>query len=170
MAKARKKRNFPLAPPADLIPVLSCMFLLIPALLLAMEVASFASVPVSPPLATATDAPPSNETEPFSFRVRVASDGFRITAGRRGLESAETTIAMAGEEHDFAELTKLAQQTKALYPTESTLTLTAEGDVPLSVLVETMDAARGPKCSLAEVHASSVPPPECFFWMVIVES
>ena len=48
---------------ADLIPVLNIMFLLIPALLLAMEVAKFSAITVSPPKFAATADEKKEEKE-----------------------------------------------------------------------------------------------------------
>ena len=49
MARRRKKNAEEGEVEANLIPVMNVMFLLIPALLLAMEVARFAAINVSPP-------------------------------------------------------------------------------------------------------------------------
>jgi len=49
MAKKYRKKNEIVVEDANVLPVMNIMFLMIPALLLAMEVASLAAIGVSPP-------------------------------------------------------------------------------------------------------------------------
>ena len=80
-----KKKRATIPPlEVDLIPVLSCMFLLVPALLLAMEAANWASIPVSPPQFT-TGAEHTDDTVVFvqkRFNPRVCP-GFAPTSRDR---------------------------------------------------------------------------------------
>lgn len=170
MQKRSRSRQEKQVPEADLIPVLSCMFLLIPALLLAMEVASWASITVSPPMVTSDrDAPPKDVTQPMRFTVMVRSDGFLAKVGKHGTaDDAATEIALAGPDHDFAALEALARELKQRHGEETRVNVTAEGDIPFQTLVRTMDALRGRDCSLAAASAQT--PDECLFWDVVVES
>jgi hypothetical protein len=45
----------------------------------------------------------------------------------------------------------------------------AEGTIPMSTLVATLDALRGSRCHLGRLGAGEEPPSECLFWSVIVE-
>jgi hypothetical protein len=88
---------------ANLLPVMNIMFLLIPALLLAMEFASMASINVSPPRFTTDktedtkpDDPP--KVKPLNLKVFVMEDGYRVSAdgqqeGRRGRQGDRLHLA-----------------------------------------------------------------------------
>jgi biopolymer transport protein ExbD len=151
----------------DLIPVLSCMFLLVPALLLAMEIASLAAITVSPP--RFDSAPGRGPERPgMEFSVEVRSDGFLVERGRGGASEADgTTIAMKGTEHDFEALEAVAVRVKQQHSDETRVTVTAESSVEFDTIVRTIDALRGRDCSLADAGAE--PPDECLFWDVVVE-
>jgi hypothetical protein len=102
----------------------------------------------------------------------VRSDGFLAKVGQRGsADDAATEIPLgASAGHDYAALEQMAQTLKAQYPDEPRVSLTAEGDIPLSTLVETMDALRGRDCSLASAYTEIENPDGCLFWDVVVES
>jgi biopolymer transport protein ExbD len=153
----------------DLIPVLSCMFLLIPALLLAMEIASLAAITVSPPKFVSTPGADPGKDEHLEFSVMVRGDGFVANVGRVGSPNqAETEIEVVGSDHDYAALERLALELKQRHRAETRVNITAEGDIPFQTIVRTMDALRGHECSLAD--ASMHAPDECLFWDVVVES
>ena len=67
---------------ANVLPVMNIMFLLIPALLLAMEVASMAAIAVSPPKFAAAPAEKKEEEKPeekpLKFKVFILDDGSRV--------------------------------------------------------------------------------------------
>jgi biopolymer transport protein ExbD len=156
-------------PEPDLIPVLGCMFLLIPALLLAMEVATMGSVTVSPPRYQASTGQDPGQEHPFRFLVTVRNDGFLAKVGYvRSTDDSGTEIEVRGAEHDFASLESLAKELKHQYRDESRVTVTAESDIPLQTIVRTLDALRGRNCSFAD--ASIEPGDECLFWDVVIES
>ncbi len=151
----------------DLIPVLSCMFLMVHALLLAMEFASLASITVSPPTFT-SEAGGDHEPADVRLSVMVRSDGFLVARGRSELGGPDaTTIALDGAEHDFDALEQVVARVKQLYPEESRVTVSAESSIEFDTIVRTMDALRGRECSLAD--AAAEPPGECLFWDVVVE-
>lgn len=156
---------------ANVLPVMNVMFLLIPALLLAMEVASMAAITVSPPrhAPTGTEHAP---TEPnFELKVRVASDGFWLEASKAPVgDAGRPSVPRVGEDYDYAALEAMAGSLKAGHPDERTVYVTAEGDVPLQVIVGTMDAMRGSDCKLASLPEGETPPPECLFWQPVVQS
>lgn len=173
MSKRKRRSDESSSVEADLIPILSCMFLLIPALLLGMEIARTTVVPVSPPRVSSTPGHTSDTEERFDFRVMVRGDGFATSYGSQ--TRTETDIPMAPDaggasEHDFEALTALAKSLKARVPKEVTVRLTAEGDVELQTLIETMDAVRGQDCSLRPIMLGEKGSNDCLFWNVIVES
>ncbi len=168
----KKRRSPPSAEfEVDLIPVLSCMFLLIPALLLAMEAANWASIPVSPPRAVAqrntSDDPP---VERLRFAVQVRSDGFVASVGSSdAAATAEQTVPMASssaDDYDYDALSELAALVKREHPSADEVSVSAEGDVSLQTLVRTMDALRGDACHLD----AGGPEGECLFWRVEIEA
>jgi biopolymer transport protein ExbD len=132
----------------DLIPVLSCMFLLIPALLLAMEAANWASVPVSPPRFT-SDGHAADPNEHPRLRIEVREDGFAMWLGRCA-RCGEPPQLVAHEGEDGLDgLRAAAGGVKASYPKLESVHLSAEASISLQSLVETMDALRGETCSLS---------------------
>ncbi len=174
---------------ANLIPVMNIMFLLIPALLLAMAVASFAAVNVSPPKFAATADQKKEEEkkeEPLNLKVFIMEDGYRVSAqgqqqgaeAGKSADSKKPTIPLAKpgapldeyERYDYAALEAQAKKYKQLFPHETVVTLSAENSIPMQVLVSTMDALRGSECKLLKVAQGEEPPPECYFWQAIVEA
>jgi biopolymer transport protein ExbD len=165
------------------------MLLLIPALLLAMEVASFAAINVSPPKFAAQaeqKEEKKKEEEPLNLKVFIMEDGFRVSAsgqqqGADAGKSADSTrptipLAKAGaplddySRYDYAALEAQAKKYKQLFPHETVVTMSAENSIPMQVLVSTMDALRGSDCRLLKTMQGEEPPPECYFWQPIVEA
>lgn len=153
---------------ADMLPVMNVMFLLIPALLLAMEFASMAQIPVGVPKFTGLPAAqPTTPTQPtLDFKVVIGRDGFATSAS--GSESGR--IPLAAGSHDFTALAKVARDLKIGYPEEVTVKISAEGDVPMHVLVQTIDALRGQSCKLAGYKQGEQPGDGCLFWSPVIES
>ncbi|MCA9707643.1 MAG: biopolymer transporter ExbD [Myxococcales bacterium] len=157
---------------ANLIPVLSCLFLLIPALLLAMEIAPFTAVRVEPPkfspLGDTTVDPPK---DPLRFRVHVRQDGFTARYGSSPDSEREVDIPLAGEGgHDYAALEQRASEIKALFPEDAKVDISAEGSVDYATLVRSMDALRGRTCTLKGALYGEREPEGCYFWNVVVQS
>jgi biopolymer transport protein ExbD len=103
MARKKKSGEIPVEE-ANILPVMNIMFLLIPALLLAMEVASMAAIVVSPPKFAA--APPKEEQKkeeekekPLKLKVFIMDEGFRLQA------SGQQDGAEAGKEVDSSKPT-----------------------------------------------------------------
>ena len=103
MARKKKDEEIPVEE-ANVLPVMNIMFLLIPALLLAMEVASMAAIVVSPPKFAA--APPKEEQKkeeekekPLKLKVFIMDEGFRLQA------SGQQDGAEAGKEVDSSKPT-----------------------------------------------------------------
>lgn len=188
---ARKKKKMEEAEvEANLIPVMNIMFLLIPALLLAMEVARFASINVSPPkfAAKSEDKDEKKKDEkPLNLKVFIMEDGYRVSASGqqsgaeagKSADSNKPTIPLANsgstlddfERYDYAALETKVTELKRLFPHETVVTISAENSIPLQSLVKTMDALRGSNCKLGAAFANNEEvPPECLFWQPIVEA
>jgi len=143
----KKKRAIIPELEVDLIPVLSCMFLLVPALLLAMEAANWASVPVGPPRHVVEGPADHHRQEPHALHVEVRDDGFVLSVGCTGCAEDEV-VARAGQD-GYDGLRTAALEIKASYPTLDLVLLSAQGETRLQTLVETMDALRGERCSVS---------------------
>jgi biopolymer transport protein ExbD len=174
---------------ANLIPIMNIMFLLIPALLLAMEVARFASINVSPPrfAATADQKEEKKKEKPLNLKVFIMDDGYRVSASGqqagaeagKSQDSSRPTIPLAKpgttledfDRYDYDRLEAEAQNYKRLFPHETVVTISAENSIPLQVLTRTMDALRGTDCKLLKaMTAAEEIPDECLFWQPIVEA
>lgn len=161
-------------PEANVLPVMNIMFLLIPALLLAMEVASMAAIQVSPPkfVDRAVNAPTPPQREPFRFKVTIQSDGIAAEVNGQAPgadlatgEAGRGRIARKDGELDLVALTQLARDLKSEHGEETIVSVTAEKDVPYREIIAAMDALRGPECSLRDPAREG-----CLFWQPIVES
>lgn len=175
MSTPRRRERSEEVREANLIPVLSCMFLLIPALLLAMEVASMSSIHVRPPqFVPEPSAQAPTDPQRVRFSVHIRADGFEAGAdvdGAPGIRSIPIASDAVGDDpYDYEALRAHAREIKRLFPETSIVTLSAEGDIPLQTLVKTMDAVRGETCSLAEVHAGETPDDDCLFYQVVVSA
>jgi biopolymer transport protein ExbD len=188
MARKRKKAEEEGEVEANLIPIMNIMFLLIPALLLAMEVASFSAINVRPPSFAAQANKKEEEKKdekPLNLKVWVLEDGFRVSAqgqqqGAEAGKSADSTkptipLAKAGaplEEYDrwdYAKLEAEAKKYKDLFPHETVVTLGAETNIPLQAIINTMDALRGSECKLIKVYdGGEEVPPECRFFQPLI--
>lgn len=174
---------------ANLLPVMNIMLLLIPALLLAMEVARMAAIAVSPPkfAATADQKQEEKQDKPLNLKVFIMEDGYRVSASGqqagadagKAADSNSPTIALAKpgtalddfERYNYAQLGAEARKYKDLFPHETVVTISAENSIPMQVLIGTMDALRGMECKLiGAVNAGEEIPPECMFWQAVVEA
>ncbi len=177
---------------ANLLPVMNIMFLLIPSLLLAMEVAAMAQITVSPPkyaaaASTPEDKPEEKKEKPLELKVFIMEEGYRVSAGKQqeGAEAGQEqnseapTIPLAKpgapmddyERYNYTELEAKAREYKNKYPNEVVVTISAENTVPLGVLTRTMDALRGDDCRLLKaITANEEIPPECMFWQPVIEA
>jgi biopolymer transport protein ExbD len=188
MASKRKKME-EAEVEANLLPVMNVMFLLIPALLLAMEVARFAAVVVTPPkFAAQADEKKEEKKEekPLNLKVFIMEDGYRVSAqgqqqGAEAGKSADSNkptipLAKAGaplddyERYDYAALEAEAAKYKSLFAHETVVTISAENSIPMQSLIQTMDALRGTDCRLLKAMQGEEIPPECYFWQAIVEA
>jgi hypothetical protein len=168
---------------------MNIMFLLIPALLLAMEVASMAAIQVSPPKFSSAPSEKKEEEkkdkEPLNLKVFVMEDGFRVSAsgqqeGADAGQSADSnrpTIPLAKpsapmtdfERYDYPALEAVAKKYKTAFPHENVVKFSAESSIPMQVLVTAMDAVRGFDCKLMSGDGETLPP-ECLFFLPIVEA
>jgi len=190
MARKRKKAAEEGEVEANLLPVMNVMFLLIPALLLAMEVARFAAVNVTPPkFAASADQKKEKEEKdkPLNLKVFILEDGYRISASNqmqgadagKSADASKPTIPLAKkgsndlndfERYDYAKLGAEAKKYKDLFKHETVVTISAENTIPMQVLINTMDAMRGTDCKLLKAMQGETVPEECLFWQSIVEA
>ncbi len=173
---------------ASLLPVMNIMFLLIPALLQAMEFATMAAVNISPPkfAAIAEQKEPEEKPDmPLNLKVFVMEDGFRVSADGQqdGAEAGKATdskaptipLARAGAplsdftRYDYAALELRVQSYKRLYPHETTVTLSAESNIPMQAMIFTLDALAGHTCKIGKALKGEAVPADCYFWQPIVE-
>lgn len=187
----RAKKNHEVAvEEANVLPVMNIMFLLIPALLLAMEVASLAAIAVSPPKFAAAPSEKKEEEKkeekPLKFKVFILEDGFRIStaAQQEGAEagkeqdSSGPSIPLAKpsaplddyERYDYAALEAKAKELKQKAKHETVVTISAENNIPMQVLINTMDSVRGTDCKLLMLKEDEPIPEECLFFQPIVEA
>lgn len=189
MARVRKNEEIEVEE-ANVLPVMNIMFLLIPALLLAMEVASLAAIAVSPPKFAAAPSDQKEEEKkdekPLKFKVFILEDGFRVTTASqqegadagKSQDSSAPSIALLKpsapltdfSRYDYAALEAKAKELKEAASHETVVTITAENSIPMQVLINTMDAARGTQCKLVMVKEDEPMPPECYFYQPIVEA
>lgn len=174
---------------ANLIPVMNVMFLLIPALLLAMEVARFAAVNVTPPkFAAQADQKKEKDDKdkPLNLKVFIMEDGYRVSASGqqegadagKAADSNKPTIPLAKpgaplddfDRYDYAALEAKAAEYKSLFSHETLVTISAENSIPMQALINTMDALRGSDCKLMLWKQGEEPPPECYFYHAVVEA
>ncbi len=168
----RRKREGEAEVETNLIPVLSCLFLLIPALLLAMEVAPFTAVRVeSPKFCDHGDLRQPTEPEPLRLRILVRQDGFTARYGSTMKSEREVDIPLGSDgQHDFAALEARAIELKERFPDDSIVTISAESSIEYRTLVSSMDALRGRECSLRSALYGERAPEGCYFWNVVVQS
>ena len=153
---------------ANVLPVMNIMFLLIPALLLAMEVATMAAIVVTPPKFTPTgkeSSPPPTE-KPLNFKVYIKGDAIFTEVDQHVAQPGEPGHLPRREGAlDLAGLTAFASQLKHEHRDSSIVEVTAESDVRYDEIVATMDALRGDECSLRDPERAG-----CLFWQPIVFS
>lgn len=163
----------------NVLPVMNIMFLLIPALLLAMEVASMAAVAISPPNFCACESDPSDSepAEKLDLSITILAEGYRVsTAGKSPSEAPIIPLARPGaplddyDRYDYLALEDLAHELKRKYPHETVVRITAENDIPAQALINTLDALRGTDCKLAQVKPNEAIPDECLFFRPVVEA
>jgi biopolymer transport protein ExbD len=189
MARVRKEEEIEVEE-ANVLPVMNIMFLLIPALLLAMEVASLAAVAVSPPKFAAAPSDKKEEEKkeekPLKFKVFILEDGFRVStaAQQEGAEAGKEqdstgpSIPLAKpsaplddyDRYDYAALEAKAKELKEKAKHETVVTISAENNIPMQVLINTMDSVRGSECKLLMVKEDEPLPEECLFFQPIVEA
>jgi biopolymer transport protein ExbD len=174
---------------ANLLPVMNIMFLLIPALLLAMEFASMASINVSPPHFTNNPADTKPEdppkVKPLNLKVFVMEDGFRVSAdgqqegaeAGKATDSSSPTIALAKpgaplndyERYDYAALEESMKRYKTMAPDEAIVTISAESKIPMQSMIYTMDALAGRECKIGKALKGEAVPDNCYFWRPVLE-
>jgi biopolymer transport protein ExbD len=166
----RRKATDDDMPEANVLPVMNVMFLLIPALLLAMETASMAAIAVQAP--RSSPLPSKNTTtEPDkpSLKVQINSDGIILEASEQRLEPITAIIESDGTtKHDFAALEAKASVLKMQYAGDPKVRISAELDVEYADLIAAMDALRGTNCKIGA--RGEEPSADCYFWAPTIDS
>jgi biopolymer transport protein ExbD len=174
-----KKRDDEEACEPNVLPVMNIMFLMIPALLLAMEVAKMAAITVSPPSITqaaSQETPPEKPEERLNFKVFISEEGFRISTADQAGVTPDIPLAKPGapmddfERYDYAALEAKAKELKQRFKHETVVTLSAENHVSMQVLTSAMDAVRGSDCRLLMLEDSAPMPDECLFFQPVVNA
>jgi biopolymer transport protein ExbD len=174
---AHKKREDEEATEPNVLPVMNIMFLMIPALLLAMEIAKMAAITVSPPnfaVSAKTTPEPQPDPKKLDFKIFIREDGFSISTA----EQKEAAIALAKpgapmadyERYDYVALEAKAKELKSRFGSETVVTLTAENHISMQVLTATMDAVRGSDCKTLSFEDGEPTPEECLFFHPVVEA
>ncbi len=186
----RKKQEIEGEVEANLLPVMNIMFLLIPALLLAMEIAAMAAINVSPPKFAASanqKKTDKKEEKPLDLKVFIMEDGYRVSASgqQEGADAGKSAdskrptipLAKAGadledyERYDYAALEAKAKEYKSLFPNDVTVKISAEANIPMQVVISSMDALAGTTCKIGKtIKSGEQPPDDCYFWQPIVEA
>jgi biopolymer transport protein ExbD len=175
-----KKRDDEEATEPNVLPVMNVMFLMIPALLLAMEVAKLAAVTVSSPhsaVAASRDKPPEKPPEErLDLKVFISEEGFRISTANQAAAVPDIPLAKPGapmddfERYDYVALEAKAKEIKQRFKHETIVTLSAENHVSMQVLTSAMDAVRGSDCKLSSLEADAPMPEACLFFQPIVQA
>lgn len=184
MARRRKNTEIPVEE-ANILPVMNIMFLLIPALLLAMEVATMASIPTSPPKMSASAEQKEEKKEEekslelkvwiknevgfeYSYQGQKDAEPIKIPLKKADLRyTPENRLEYFKERWDFATLEDTAKKLKESNPNEINVQITAENDVHMQILINTMDALRGSDCRLADLKDAELPK-TCYFTGAII--
>jgi biopolymer transport protein ExbD len=145
-----------------MIPILNCMFLLIPALLLATEAARMAGLHVTPPR---THAASSNTSDPPALRVKVH---IREDAWVARVQSSPEEIIARNDGDGLDELEQWAKRLSAHSSSTTRVEITADAHIALRTLVDTMDALRGRNCDLRRVEYGESADNDCYLWEVTV--
>lgn len=164
MSRKKKSQGITDAIEANLLPVMNIMFLLIPALLMAMEFASMAAINVQPPRTTVSVSDPADPPkEALDLEVLVARDGITVTAAGSPVGSRIPTSEGA-DGYDFAALTAALRPLKEQFPEETRVVLRAENDIELQTVIATLDVLRGGEaCSFAKGQVDA-----CLFWQPVI--
>jgi biopolymer transport protein ExbD len=160
----------------NLLPVMNIMLLIIPALLLAMEIARMGAIEVQPPRIAegGREGVPPVAQRP-ELRVFIGEDGYELAPsfGSAAVHRIELADASRGlgdpERYDLLGLAAEATRLKALDVYDPQVRLDAEGSVPLQTVVATLDALRGADCQLGGVRRGEAVPDSCLFYSVVVE-
>jgi biopolymer transport protein ExbD len=154
----------------NLLPIMNIMLLLVPALLLAMEVARLSAIAVVPPrVGPGVQGDPP--TQDPALRVFVGEDGFVVAVGEAPGEriplAQSSGVAGDPASYDYVGLEQRARRVRDAYP-QGQLQLDAEGSIPLQTIVATMDALRGSQCRPGQLAPGEAPGPECLYLDVTV--
>jgi biopolymer transport protein ExbD len=157
-------------PEANVLPVMNVMFLLIPALLLAMETASMAAInvqaPRSSPLPSPTTTTPKDKP---SLKVQLNTDGIVLEVEDHKMDPIFATREADGSTtYDFAALEGKAKELKLQFPDDPKVRISAEMDVEYADLIGAMDALRGTDCKTAG-EGEDVGK-NCYFWAPTIDS
>jgi biopolymer transport protein ExbD len=149
---------------------MNVMFLLIPALLLAMETASMAAIPVEAP--RFGPSPGTNQAISETTRVSVMLRAEDVVLSVNDVVEAEFTDLERAEDkgatRDLKALSSAVAEIHGLHPTVASVSISAEQDVEYADVIAVMDTLRGEDCEWNDVR--STPGPGCMFWAPVIRS
>ncbi len=148
--------------------ILSVLLLLIPSLLLLGQLTRYAQININTPLFSAGGSPNDGVIRcgrELTMHIAVGHDGFFVREG----SNQWRRVGSPSGGHDHDALTAVLREHKRSWPGQSIAYVTAQDEVPLEMLVATLDTVRGRDCRLTEVWQGQGPPPECLLWRPILE-
>jgi len=141
----------------NITPFMNLMVVLIPFLLTGVVFSKLAVLDLNLPSASAAERDPSEVKEPF--RLIVTLHPHEITI--RGSRLDVTRIPSENGKYDLKGLASILQQVKTAHPTEKSVIILSEPDIPYESLVAVMDTCRAgpseelfPDISIGEVKKS----------------
>jgi biopolymer transport protein ExbD len=141
----------------NITPFMNLMVVLIPFLLTGVVFSKLAVMDLNLPSASASERSPSEAQEPLRLIVTLHSHEITI----RGSGLGVTRLPSQEERHNLKGLAGILQRVKTAHPTEKSVIILSEPDIPYESLVEVMDTCRGnsdqelfPDISIGEVKKS----------------
>lgn len=139
----KPRREMPSENGLNLAPILNLVMILIPLLLISIEFEQLGVINVSSPgfVKPITEVAPP----PLNLTVAITHTGFQIAARGETLDPVARKDAVGDPEpsrYDFATLYERILAIKQANPDETTLSLSADEDIPYEMVITTMDSVR----------------------------
>ncbi len=138
-----KRRPHPEQTGLNLAPILNLVMILIPLLLISIEFEQLGVINVNVP--RMVNVNPGPEVESLNLTVAITHAGFVLATQGETLPTIATRDGTGQAEpahYDFEALYNQLATLKSSHPNETTLSLSADPDIPYEMIVETMDTVR----------------------------